>query len=75
MNDNEFWLRLWCVVGIVFAAVVALGVSSSVVDSYFVAKMVKAGADPVAARCALSSPTNAQNTCTLYLVLERRHAR
>lgn len=53
-SDDRFWLGLWKVCAACVLGVAATIGSCTYGESRLVADMVKAGADPIAARCGIS---------------------
>lgn len=54
MDENVFWLRLWQTVGATIVCVVLSAGGCTAHTDYRIATAIEAGADPLAARCALS---------------------
>ena len=53
MDDNVYWLKLWSMVGFCACIFVVLGVVSGALADHQITNLVKAGANPIAARCAI----------------------
>lgn len=54
-GTDHYWLRFWGIVGIMFVMAIAIPATCTMHANYKVTQMVKAGADPVAAGCAISN--------------------
>lgn len=65
MNDNEFWVSIWKVIAVTFIAVIVSGVTSCQMTNSRITEMVKAGADPIDAMCAVSSEST--QICTIVV--------
>lgn len=53
MDENQFWVRVWGIVGSVVVVLAAMLFATSVKETRSIEAMVKAGADPVRAACAI----------------------
>ena len=68
MNENNFWATLWAIIATV---IITITIS---ISSYYkhadglIAEMVLAGANPVAASCALNDSYGKNPVCVIYSV-------
>jgi hypothetical protein len=52
-DENNFWVGVWTLVGIVLIALCALGVYANHIEDQKVVDLVSKGADPIVAKCSL----------------------
>lgn len=63
MSENEFWAFVWKLCGVVVCVlIVTIGAASSYTNKKVV-DAIEAGADPVAASCALVGKVESQILC------------
>ena len=69
MNDNEFWLKTWKVVGTVLCVIVISSIGSCQISNYQMRKMVESGATPIQAACAFDISNNRSDPlCSVELL-------
>lgn len=67
-GEEKFWLSIWCAVIGAFVVLILAVLANSYNDNTTMEAMVKAGANPVAARCALTGSLSAPEAamCAAY---------
>lgn len=73
MDDNTFLLRIWRLAAGTICVLVVSIAGCSANDSRILAQMVRNGADPIAARCALGNlSTTGQVVCAVQAAKESK---
>lgn len=61
-NENKFWLALWTMCGACVLGISALMTYSAHLEDSKLTHMVEKGADPLRAKCALSSVESSKSS-------------
>lgn len=65
MSENKFWITIWAMGFVTFCFLIACVSFVNYSDTQTVERLVKAGADPFAARCAVA-PDTQRGICAMY---------
>lgn len=58
MDDNQFWATIWgCVTAVVISVVATIG-GCTAYEDHLIGEAIKAGADPIDARCGVAGTSN-----------------
>ncbi len=63
MNDEYFWIFCWGIAAAALVSIVAISQISSQATNAKMVEMVKAGANPIAAECALTGAGTHEALC------------
>lgn len=68
MDDNKFYIGCWSLATIVFLTICGCITATGILEDRAVVEMVKAGADPLVAACAVSSTDTTNGVCVGVVV-------
>jgi hypothetical protein len=64
MNENQFWVAIWRVIGAVVVAV-TISIGSCTANRHYQTRMLieNTGVDPIGAKCAIEGDTDNMSVC------------